>query len=238
MIARVWWSGRLGVADEQLWPVPSLDLAAGIDSSAVALFVERAQPGLAAAGLAEVEPVPSDGRDGVAQRLVQRSEVVVARLARERVEAHDARVRQRGAQPFDGGGHGSRDRGDVPAEVVVGRADQDHVGTESDRLVHLRAKVLLVVAEGGESGAGHAVVLELRRSTATSAGQASAGRSQIPDSIESPMTATVGCVLAADGGADGDARDEAVVHPLSAMAPSRSAVAVTASGRWGCTRSA
>jgi hypothetical protein len=52
------------------------------------------------------------------------------------------------------------------------------------------------------------------------------------------MTATVGCVLAADGGADGDARDEAVVHPLSAMAPSRSAVAVTASGRWGCTRSA
>ena len=43
MIARVWWSGRLGVADEQLWPVPSLDLAAGIDSSAVALLVERAR---------------------------------------------------------------------------------------------------------------------------------------------------------------------------------------------------
>jgi predicted ATPase len=32
----------LGVADEQLWPVPSLD-AAGIDSAAVSLFVERAQ---------------------------------------------------------------------------------------------------------------------------------------------------------------------------------------------------
>ena len=31
----------LGVADEQLWPVPSLET--GIDSSAVALFVERAQ---------------------------------------------------------------------------------------------------------------------------------------------------------------------------------------------------
>jgi predicted ATPase len=33
----------LGVADEQLWPVPSLDLSGGIDSAAVNLFVERAQ---------------------------------------------------------------------------------------------------------------------------------------------------------------------------------------------------
>jgi predicted ATPase/class 3 adenylate cyclase len=33
----------LGVADEQLWPVPSLDVDAGIDSAAVNLFVERAQ---------------------------------------------------------------------------------------------------------------------------------------------------------------------------------------------------
>jgi predicted ATPase len=33
----------LGVADGQLWPVPSLDVAAGIDSAAVSLFVERAQ---------------------------------------------------------------------------------------------------------------------------------------------------------------------------------------------------
>ena len=33
----------LRVADEQLWPVPSLDVAAGIDSAAVSLFVERAQ---------------------------------------------------------------------------------------------------------------------------------------------------------------------------------------------------
>jgi predicted ATPase len=32
----------LGVADEQLWLVPSLDVAAGIDSAAVELFVERA----------------------------------------------------------------------------------------------------------------------------------------------------------------------------------------------------
>jgi class 3 adenylate cyclase len=35
----------LGVADERLWPVPSLDVGAGIDSAAVELFVERAQAG-------------------------------------------------------------------------------------------------------------------------------------------------------------------------------------------------
>jgi predicted ATPase len=33
----------LGIADEQLWPVPSLEVGAGVDSAAVALFVERAQ---------------------------------------------------------------------------------------------------------------------------------------------------------------------------------------------------
>jgi predicted ATPase len=32
----------LGVADEQLWPVPSLKVEAGTDSTAVALFIERA----------------------------------------------------------------------------------------------------------------------------------------------------------------------------------------------------
>jgi predicted ATPase/class 3 adenylate cyclase len=33
----------LGIADERLWPLPSLDVGAGVDSAAVALFVERAQ---------------------------------------------------------------------------------------------------------------------------------------------------------------------------------------------------
>src|SRR6202045_1065699 len=33
----------LGIADEQLWPVPSLDVGTGVDSAAVALFVERAR---------------------------------------------------------------------------------------------------------------------------------------------------------------------------------------------------
>src|SRR6476646_7543546 len=33
----------LRLSDEQLWPVPSLDVGAGIDSAAVSLFIERAQ---------------------------------------------------------------------------------------------------------------------------------------------------------------------------------------------------
>jgi predicted ATPase len=33
----------LGALDEQVWPVPSLDVGAGIDSAAVTLFVERAR---------------------------------------------------------------------------------------------------------------------------------------------------------------------------------------------------
>jgi predicted ATPase len=33
----------LGIVDERLWPVPSLDVGAGVDSAAVALFVERAE---------------------------------------------------------------------------------------------------------------------------------------------------------------------------------------------------
>jgi predicted ATPase/class 3 adenylate cyclase len=40
----------LGIAQEQVWPVPSLDIGAGIDSAAVSLFVERAHgiaPGFA-----------------------------------------------------------------------------------------------------------------------------------------------------------------------------------------------
>jgi predicted ATPase len=45
----------LGVGDEQLWPVPSLDLAAGVESSAVALFVERARSVVPDFSLAEAD---------------------------------------------------------------------------------------------------------------------------------------------------------------------------------------
>ena len=43
--ARVVATSREGlrIADERLWPVPSLDVGAGVDSAAVSLFIERAQ---------------------------------------------------------------------------------------------------------------------------------------------------------------------------------------------------
>jgi predicted ATPase len=50
----------LGVSDEQVWPVRSLDAAAGIDSAAVSLFVERAQgiaPGFSMVGGGEAAAV-------------------------------------------------------------------------------------------------------------------------------------------------------------------------------------
>jgi predicted ATPase len=50
----------LRVADEQLWPVPSLDVGAGIDSAAVSLFIERAQavsPGFSVANAGEAAAV-------------------------------------------------------------------------------------------------------------------------------------------------------------------------------------
>jgi predicted ATPase len=52
----------LGIADEQLWPVPSLDVAAGVDSAAVALFIERAQ---------NVSPRFTVGDDGEAAAVVE-----------------------------------------------------------------------------------------------------------------------------------------------------------------------
>jgi predicted ATPase/class 3 adenylate cyclase len=52
----------LGIADEQLWPVPSLDVGAGVDSAAVALFVERAQ---------HVSPRFTVGEDGEAAAVVE-----------------------------------------------------------------------------------------------------------------------------------------------------------------------
>jgi predicted ATPase len=50
----------LGIADERLWPVPSLDVGAGVDSAAVSLFIERAQavsPGFSVANADEAAAV-------------------------------------------------------------------------------------------------------------------------------------------------------------------------------------
>jgi len=60
----------LRLADEQLWPVPSLDVGAGIDSAAVSLFIERAQavsPGFSVANADEAAAVVEicDRLDGI-----------------------------------------------------------------------------------------------------------------------------------------------------------------------------
>ncbi|MGO9507536.1 MAG: ATP-binding protein [Mycobacterium sp.] len=57
----------LGVADEQLWLVPSLSVGAGVDSAAVNLFVERACN--VATGFSVVEPDDADAVVEICRRL-------------------------------------------------------------------------------------------------------------------------------------------------------------------------
>jgi predicted ATPase len=71
----------LGLAGERLWPVPSLDVAAGVDSAAVELFVDRARavkPAFGQGGVAEAEAVTEICRrvDGIALAI----ELAAARL--------------------------------------------------------------------------------------------------------------------------------------------------------------
>jgi predicted ATPase len=81
----------LGVADEQVWPVPSLDLSAGIDSAAVNLFVERAQsvaPRFSVAGADEMAAVVDICRrlDGIPLAI----ELAASRMASMTpIEVHD-----------------------------------------------------------------------------------------------------------------------------------------------------
>ena len=81
----------LGVADEQVWPVPSLDLSGGIDSAAVNLFVERAQsvaPRFSMAGVDEMAVVVDICRrlDGIPLAI----ELAASRMASMTpIEVHD-----------------------------------------------------------------------------------------------------------------------------------------------------
>jgi predicted ATPase/class 3 adenylate cyclase len=56
----------LGLADEQLWPVPSLDVEEGMDSAAVALFVERAR---SVAPRFKLSPEPDEAVIEICRRL-------------------------------------------------------------------------------------------------------------------------------------------------------------------------
>ena len=108
----------LRVADEQLWPVPSLDVGAGIDSAAVTLFVERARsvaPRLLAGETDEADAVVEICRrlDGIplaielaASRMVSMTADRGARSSRSPVPAA-GRVAARAGTPPDAAPRGA-----------------------------------------------------------------------------------------------------------------------------------
>jgi predicted ATPase/class 3 adenylate cyclase len=86
----------LGVADEHLWPVPSLDVGAGIESAAVELFAERAQavsPGFSVANADEAAAVVEicDRLDGIPLAI----ELAASRMASMTVSEVRDRLDQR-----------------------------------------------------------------------------------------------------------------------------------------------
>ena len=88
----------LGVADEQLWPVPSLDVSAGIDSAAAALFLDRARtvgPGPAPAAPGEASAIVEICRrlDGIPLAIELAASRMVSMNAREVRDRLDHRFR-------------------------------------------------------------------------------------------------------------------------------------------------
>ena len=88
----------LGVADEQLWPVPSLDVSAGIDSAASALFLERARtvsPGVSSATPDEASAIVEICRrlDGIPLAIELAASRMVSMSAREVRDRLDHRFR-------------------------------------------------------------------------------------------------------------------------------------------------
>ena len=88
----------LGIADEQLWPVPSLDISAGIDSAAAALFLERARtvgPNFSSATPDEASAVVEICRrlDGIPLAIELAASRMVAMTAREVRDRLDHRFR-------------------------------------------------------------------------------------------------------------------------------------------------
>ncbi len=88
----------LGVAEEQLWPVPSLDVSAGIDSAAAALFLERARtvgPGSSSATPDESAAIVEICRrlDGIPLAIELAASRMVSMSAREVRDRLDHRFR-------------------------------------------------------------------------------------------------------------------------------------------------
>ncbi|HSY80812.1 MAG TPA: hypothetical protein VK807_03580, partial [Gemmatimonadaceae bacterium] len=88
----------LAVAEEQLWPVPSLDVSAGIDSAAAALFLERARtvgPGPSSATPDESAAIAEICRrlDGIPLAIELAASRMVSMTAREVRDRLDHRFR-------------------------------------------------------------------------------------------------------------------------------------------------
>src|SRR5208283_4813144 len=88
----------LGVPDEQVWPVRSLDAAAGIDSAAVSLFIERAQgiaPSFSMAGGDEAAAVTEicQRLDGIPLAIELAASRMASMTAREMRDRLDHRFR-------------------------------------------------------------------------------------------------------------------------------------------------
>src|SRR5208337_1139230 len=88
----------LGIADERLWPVPSLDVGAGVDSAAVALFIERAQhvsPRFTVGGVGEAAAVVEICRrlDGIPLAIELAASRMAAMTASEVRDRLDQRLR-------------------------------------------------------------------------------------------------------------------------------------------------
>jgi predicted ATPase/class 3 adenylate cyclase len=88
----------LGVSHEQLWPVPSLDVSAGIDSAAAALFAERARtvgPGFSPTTPDEASAVVEICRrlDGIPLAIELAASRMVSMTAREVRDRLDHRFR-------------------------------------------------------------------------------------------------------------------------------------------------
>jgi predicted ATPase/class 3 adenylate cyclase len=88
----------LGIVDERLWPVPSLDVGAGIDSAAVSLFIERAQavsPGFSVANADEAAAVVEICRrlDGIPLAIELAASRMAAMTAGEVRDRLDQRLR-------------------------------------------------------------------------------------------------------------------------------------------------
>ncbi len=88
----------LGVPDEQVWPVPSLDVGAGIDSAAVTLFVERARSAAPRFSLAKTDEasavVEICGRlDGIPLAIELAASRMASMTAREVCDRLDQRFR-------------------------------------------------------------------------------------------------------------------------------------------------